>query len=558
MASFSSSKSYLALRFRLGLEYALAKADFLNSPNLTLVQAFAIFLLLARRHDTPRFVWMLTGLLVRMAQALGLHRDGTRFPYLSPFEVEMRRRAWWTVCMVDSRASEDQDTDLAISPGSFDTRMPLNLNNHDIGPDTREVPPEREGMADMTFALVSYGMCDLGRQMVSLGLRDEPLALHEQSQLLDEVYEKLERTYLRHSISTSNVAYWIEVIISRLVVAKFTLMIYLPGLFSLPTKDVSERLRSKLLAAATEVAEYNHALNAEPAYRQWRWVYQTYTHWYAVVYILLAVTQRAWSPASERAWVALHSPWLIPAQTTSDSNVCFWFPLRKLMAKARRHRDAELERLGRNHEAARQLEADDRSAPQPASVGLLPGTDSVEAFRMRWRQLVSLGSAAGEPTHAAGQFEYGSDAATAAANLPTAGNDSLVPLAPPQLEHGELRAGGMPIELAGDGLASAIPTSYQSRNASDVQTPLATQRQTSPLPRFSGILPSSALQSAAINPSGAPYKPFPNTDFASDEFASTGIDELGFDQDSDGWVDWNTWVESAKKMEGFGVAPAGM
>src|SRR6266699_1742475 len=55
--NFGKSKADLSLRYRLGLEYSLAKADFLNVPDLVLVQAFAIFLLLARRHDSPRFVW---------------------------------------------------------------------------------------------------------------------------------------------------------------------------------------------------------------------------------------------------------------------------------------------------------------------------------------------------------------------------------------------------------------------------------------------------------------------------------------------------------------------
>lgn len=68
MTNFSSSKSDLNLKYRLGLEHALARADFLNVPNITLVQAFAIFLGLVRRHDSPRFVWMMTGLVIRMAQ----------------------------------------------------------------------------------------------------------------------------------------------------------------------------------------------------------------------------------------------------------------------------------------------------------------------------------------------------------------------------------------------------------------------------------------------------------------------------------------------------------
>jgi hypothetical protein len=100
MNNFNTTKATLAVKFRLGFERALAKADFLDSPNLTLVQALTLFLLLARRHDSPRFVWMMTGLLIRMANYLGLHRDGSNFGHVTPYETEIRRRVWWLICML--------------------------------------------------------------------------------------------------------------------------------------------------------------------------------------------------------------------------------------------------------------------------------------------------------------------------------------------------------------------------------------------------------------------------------------------------------------------------
>lgn len=280
-------------------------------PDLVLVQAFGIFLILARRHDSPRWVWMMTGLLIRMAQALGLHRDGSHFaPHLTPFEVEMRRRVWWGVCMLDVRASEDQGTDFTIGPGSFDTRLPLNIDDADIGPDTREMPEEREGLTDMTIALVSGGMCDVTRQMMALSSSrssstrsadpdpdpDPASLIRDQTELLDEVYGRLERRYLRYADSEGgrNIAYWVMVTVARLLVAKMTLITHLPVLFSstpspspaAPREQQNqerqqqqhfdqEQMRAKLCVAALEVAEYNHALNAERSCRHWRWVFQT-------------------------------------------------------------------------------------------------------------------------------------------------------------------------------------------------------------------------------------------------------------------------------------------
>ncbi|ORY68879.1 fungal-specific transcription factor domain-containing protein [Pseudomassariella vexata] len=361
MMNFGSTKANLNLKYRLGLEHALAAADFLNAPELVLVQAFSIFLFLVRRHDSPRYVWMMTGLLIRMAQALGMHRDGSHFHHLTPFEVEMRRRVWWVVCILDVRASEDQGIDLTISSGSFDTRTPINLNDADISPDTKITPTECQGFTDMTFPMLSIEMCEITRRMMA-----GPPGFEEQSRLLNEMNDKSEHGYLQYSADSANICYWVGVICMRLLVAKMTLITHLPVLFSSPSEHFSDEIRDKLLVSAIEVAEHNHALNSEHACHHWRWVYQTFTHWHVIVYLLIEMTRRPWSSIVERAWVNLHSPWLIPVQ--SNRNLRIWVPLRKLMAKARKHRAAEVQRLRGDAGAARQLEIDDRKLPVPKSA----------------------------------------------------------------------------------------------------------------------------------------------------------------------------------------------
>jgi len=84
-------------RYRFATEQALARAAFLETQEVMVLQAFTLFLVSARRHDDSRFVWTMTGLATRIANALGVHRDGAQFG-LSPFETEMRRRLWWQVC----------------------------------------------------------------------------------------------------------------------------------------------------------------------------------------------------------------------------------------------------------------------------------------------------------------------------------------------------------------------------------------------------------------------------------------------------------------------------
>ncbi|KAI1418465.1 fungal-specific transcription factor domain-containing protein [Hypoxylon sp. FL1857] len=541
VTNFGSSKSELNFKYRLGLEHALARADFLNVPDIVLVQAFVIFLFLAKRHDSPRFVWMMTGLAIRMAQALGLHRDGSRFPHLTPFEVEMRRRVWYSLCMIDARSSEDQGTDLTITQGSFDTRKPLNINDSDIDPDTKDTPKEREGITDMTIPIVFCQHCVVTQRMVALSLRNEERCLENQSRLLNEFYEQLERTYLRYTDATNNIAYWVCVTTTRLVVAKMSLIIYFPVLFSSTSEHASEELRTKLFIAAIEVAEYNHALNAEQACRNWRWIFQTYTHWYSIVYMLIEATRRPWTPAVERAWVALHSTWLIPAQSTANNkNLNIWIPLRKLMAKARRHRDEEIERLRSDPLAARRLLEEDRRAQQPASPGpFLPGADSAECFRERWRQLVGLP----EPSENSWNIAQ-----------PGGGVDL-------QSGFGSTPLYNSAVSVSQPGFGSAY---FQPNLPQDREAPFLGPDSGN----VSGATPYSHGQiTSGSQMSGSSYSTFPSVpasadfgpgfgawlwadaDPSVDVFANMDVESADFNLDLDSGIDWNNWVESAKGME---------
>lgn len=395
LASFGASKAELNLKYRTGLERALAKADFLNVSSLTLVQALVIFLTLARRHDSPRYVLMVTSVVVRMAQVLGMHRDGTSFAHLSPFDVEMRRRVWWTLCVLDLRSSEDQNIDPVIPHGSFDTKIPLNINVSDLDPSFAEPPIERQGLTDMTVPLVWFRQVAIMAQMTAMIAKHGPEeGLGHLLQLLSDLGDTTERLYLQHAHPAVNAEYWMSVGVTRIIVAKMTLFMYLPRLFSSSSSTTSSDDNGKLLAAAVEIAELNHTLSASKECAPWRWIFQTYTHWHAIVFLLLAASREEWSPVVERAWMALHSPWLIPRETTKAMmSLRTWVPLKKLMVQAKRHRESEIVRLKLDPDAAQRLYEEDLRVQQPTSAGFAAleaeaGTMQ-ELFRQRWRQLVA-------------------------------------------------------------------------------------------------------------------------------------------------------------------------
>ncbi|KAI1351039.1 hypothetical protein F5Y01DRAFT_325585 [Xylaria sp. FL0043] len=531
--NFGSTKTELTTNYRLGLEHALARADFLNKPDIVLVQAFSIFLFLVRLQESPRFIWMMTGLVIRMAQSLGLQRDGTHFKHLTPYEVDMRRRIWYALCSLDVRASEDQGTDFTIQLGSFDTKLPLNINNDDIAVDTKETPKEREGITDMTGAIVQTQISNISRRVVS-----PSIGLEEQSRLIGSIYTTLEERYLRFSKESENIQSWAIVVITRLVVAKLTLFSHLPVLFSSPGEHLSHEIRNKLLLAAIEVAEFNHALNAERACRHWRWVYQTYTHWHAIVYLLIEMCRRPWSPIVERSWTALHSPWLIPAKSKVNKDTRTWVPLRKLMLKARKHRVNELDRLRNDISAARQLEIDDRELPVPSTVGSVSASAAADIFRGRWRRLVGISGIPNEDTEAERQTLLPSfELESSAEELPHPSGQHTNTIPTTVTNSQSFFQSTNPI-------AMQEPISFTTPDAMTLDQPFDVQ------PQYNAFSHTTIDWSEGHPESAGLLSWFwADCDPTKDVFADVDMGPMDFNVDFDETMDWNDWVMSAKGME---------
>ncbi|RYO78393.1 hypothetical protein DL763_009675 [Monosporascus cannonballus] len=158
-ARLGRERGELVRGFQAGLEHGLARADYLNSDSLETLQALTIYVACLRCHSGSRSSWALLSLPIRLAQALGLHREacggggGAAAPRFSAYETELRRRLWWQLIVLDIRGVEDRGSDPIVARGGYDTRLPLNLDDDDFDPDTPGPLIEREGPTDMTFSL---------------------------------------------------------------------------------------------------------------------------------------------------------------------------------------------------------------------------------------------------------------------------------------------------------------------------------------------------------------------------------------------------------------------
>jgi hypothetical protein len=348
MLNFGHDRTTAVKRYRFATEQALAKAGFLNTQSLVLLQATALFLVCVRREDDSKFVWSMTSILLRLAQSLGLHRDGTNFS-LKPFETEMRRRLWWHISLMDVRSSEDHGTDPLIHENMYDTRLPLNINDEDISPEMEESPEEREGCTDMTFCLIRCEITSALRRAnyVCPGAQwrapNSLPSIDRCERMIKIISERCEQRYIRHCDMNVPIQ-WCSATVARLILAKLWLIVHHP----MTRKDrgnVSLATRESLFLTAIEVLEFGLLLEVDPKTKKWGWLFRTNMQWHGVAFVLSEVCVRPICPVTDRAWNAvssLYNEWAIQA---THKKGMLWRPLAALMKRAAATRSRQQQEL---------------------------------------------------------------------------------------------------------------------------------------------------------------------------------------------------------------------
>jgi hypothetical protein len=123
---------------------SLVLADYSKCPRYT-VEALLHYAITEyfRSQDAQCGLYMLISLVVRAAFRMGYHRDPSRFPNISPFEGEMRRRYWYMMLQLDLMTSSQIGLPRMVQPSVYDVAEPRNLLEEDLYEDMIELPPSK-------------------------------------------------------------------------------------------------------------------------------------------------------------------------------------------------------------------------------------------------------------------------------------------------------------------------------------------------------------------------------------------------------------------------------
>jgi hypothetical protein len=145
----SSSQSPQATRgiiqsYRERVAQALVLSRYTRGPPYTMETLFLYFTMeYYLGNDSHSGVWILLGVIVRVAMRMGFHRDPAHSSQISPFHGEMRRRIWVITVQADIILSSQVGLPRMINLTQCDTKEPCNLADEDLDESMTEVPPGR-------------------------------------------------------------------------------------------------------------------------------------------------------------------------------------------------------------------------------------------------------------------------------------------------------------------------------------------------------------------------------------------------------------------------------
>ncbi|RGP79206.1 hypothetical protein FLONG3_2642 [Fusarium longipes] len=339
--NFSTPKEQLLQRYQFGTEQSLARANFLSTKDITVIQALVIYLSLLPNIGAQDKVFPLTGLVLRLAKAAGLHREDS--DQRSQLGREIRRRLWWQICFIDSASRRPEASDLSITPASFSTELPTNSDDTDLDSSTSQVPIPNQGSTGVTLCLIR---CELWYLTQAIRA-DRTDSAETRLGLFNALKEKVENTYFQHLYSDQPWDSFIRTM-AKLFFAKLELVIRRQSRDQPPTDE--------LLRPSIEVIRCIQLLKSEPSWAKWRWQLQGQMPWHAMGVFLRQVSQHPWTHELEDAWSATVA---FKERATKDMRTGYlWKCLMKLYSEAEEHRQEELKRQG--DKAERTVQRGDR------------------------------------------------------------------------------------------------------------------------------------------------------------------------------------------------------
>ncbi|TIA05342.1 hypothetical protein D6C82_00268 [Aureobasidium pullulans] len=315
-------------------QQALVNARFIQKPNFTTLQAFALFLVSKRTRFEPNVLWQLTGLAIRAAQQMGYHREqALGSPSVSIFQAELRRRLWWELVLLESFSAKQCGVRSVVSSRSFwDTKRPLNINDTDLHPEMCHSLEDYRGMTEMSFCSARF---EIGSFTI------DHSGMDKSSQNVDEVDSRIEELlkglhdrllkYCDPSVPMHNML----LLFSRGATTRVKLTVRRHHMYA-KGAGLSLEERDKTFLLCLQLTEVPNSFSKNKEIQKFIWQAMAFFPLDALLFMLGEIAYRTEQPPPEidRAWEEIERSFELQPRLLHDESNAMYSAVRNLTLKA--------------------------------------------------------------------------------------------------------------------------------------------------------------------------------------------------------------------------------
>lgn len=346
-------RNTLLSRYISTTKTALSRANFMGTTSLVVLQALLLHLLSVRDIYEPRAVWALTGVAIRIAQGIGLDRDGM-FLGLPPFETEIRRRIWWLLKTHDFRTAElcgltkfrDLDT------GAESTKGPSNVNDDQLYPGMLPLVIESNMLTDAVFVTMKQELASLAVGRFARIRQQEKNSsqwdLHvpgsdkvDIDEGVREVEEILETKYLRYC-DPSQPLHLMTMLVARLSINVIRFLTHHPRRWA-SREQISHYERQWVWEVCMKLLEQHHMVQTNPLLKQFAWQAPYFQQWHAFIHVLDTLRVTPLQVDAEKAWTLIGNIYENTPDMVYDTRKPIHVAVGNLCVKAYSDREAALQ-----------------------------------------------------------------------------------------------------------------------------------------------------------------------------------------------------------------------
>ena len=239
----------------------------------------------------------------------------------------MRLRLWWHLCVLESRAPEDQGFQPTVDIINRELRLPSNVNDNQIYPDMARFPVESDGWTEMSFFLIQTESCRLLHPTLDTREQhsaDAVLDITEKRKIIQEHGQYLSAKYgISSGSGTPTDLSRIAVQHTTTAAKKMEFVLQLREEISMRKQkgsqdDATPDVLKPSFKLACDALESNYVLLKEDLASRFRWFFNMYTQWYALAYVLRCLCSNPSGFETERAWTLVEE--LFPREMSLDGH----------------------------------------------------------------------------------------------------------------------------------------------------------------------------------------------------------------------------------------------